>query len=122
MFNRTQTKMSSKFADRYLKRIEYNGDLNPTLPTLEALCWSNVTHVPYFTLDLFGSGERKTIDLQHIERNIIEKNWGGMCYELNAMFYLLLKDLGFNVKIIRGEFFAEGKEVNYKHMGLLVRC
>nr|XP_039249609.1 arylamine N-acetyltransferase, pineal gland isozyme NAT-10-like [Styela clava] len=89
--------------DDYLARIEYSGPKNPTEEVLKELCWAHVTHVPFYTLDLFGSGERKVMKLESIYRKIITDRVGGMCYELNAMFNWLLNELGFKVNVMRAE-------------------
>lgn len=116
----TRTKMGKDFVQQYLDRLEYKGDVTPTLDNLKAICWAHVTHVPFFTLDMFG-GKRKTVNLEDIKKKILENKFGGMCYEVNGLFHELLKALGFNVKIFKGKIEdLDDKLSPFGHLGLIV--
>lgn len=52
--------------EEYLQRIGYEGPLAVTEEVLTNLCWCHVTHAPFYTIDLFGSGMKKEMDLEKI--------------------------------------------------------
>ena len=85
----------------YLKRLNYSESRSPTFETLIKLCWSHVTHIPVDTLDVFNN-RKKTLDLDEIYDSIILKGRGGWCYELNGLFAVLLKSLGYSVTLLEG--------------------
>ncbi|MBK8984428.1 MAG: arylamine N-acetyltransferase [Ignavibacteria bacterium] len=62
------------------------------------------------------------LDKDHLFNKILIERRGGYCYELNGMFYLLLKEIGFNVRMISARV-SDGKGgwgPEYDHMALIV--
>lgn len=56
-------------------------------------------NIPFENLDIHR-GKEILLDESSLEKKIISGNRGGYCYELNGMFCLLLKELGFQTKMI----------------------
>ena len=109
---------------QYLKRINYNGPLNPDASTLKELCGCHMKSVSFDTYDMFG-GRRKELSLEKIYNDIVIKKRGGFCYENNSLFTWLLKKLGFKVSVLQGQSYRASKDVfgpKYDHMCMLVRC
>jgi N-hydroxyarylamine O-acetyltransferase len=84
---------------RYLERISYQGSREPILPTLQALHEAHLLAVPFENLDIF-LGREIVLDEPSLWSKIIEHHRGGFCYELNGLFALLLRALGFQVDLL----------------------
>lgn len=104
---------------RYLQRIGYTGALNPTLEVLCALQRAQVRSVPFENLDIH---HRVWIDFKHSFDKIVVRNRGGFCYELNFLFYQLLKAMGFTAKVVSARVFNPEKSYGpeYDHMAIIV--
>ena len=104
---------------KYLKRISYSDVIEPTLEVLTSLQSSHLFIVPFENLDIHNNTK---INLDNSFDKVINRNRGGFCYELNGLFYQLLKELGFNAKIVSAKVYqAEkgfGKE--FDHMAIIV--
>nr|CAB3264208.1 arylamine N-acetyltransferase 2 [Phallusia mammillata] len=106
---------------KYLQRIEYTGSRVANLDNLNQLCWCHATHVPQYTLDLFG-GEGKQFDLENIYHKIVQLGLGGFCYELNGLFGNLLKLLGYKIELLQGSCFMQSSdEFNFPFDHLLLK-
>jgi len=106
--------------EKYLGRIGYSGPLTVTIETLFALHRAHVSSIPFENLHIIG-GEKINLSPDFLFHKIIESRRGGICYELNALFYQLLSQLGFRVFIVSavtryGEEYGE----DYDHMALVV--
>jgi len=85
--------------NNYIRRIEYNGSLKPTLPVLRKLQKQHLLHVAFENLDIHY-GRKIILGIGNFFEKIILKGRGGFCYELNGLFYALLSELGFEVKMV----------------------
>jgi N-hydroxyarylamine O-acetyltransferase len=83
----------------YLKRINYQGSLEPTLQTLQALHEAHMLAVPFENLDIH-LGREILLDEEALWNKIIVQRRGGFCYELNGLFAWLLRALGFQVDLL----------------------
>jgi len=86
--------------DLYLKRIGLEKE-GPSLQFLKKLHRNHLLSIPFENLDIHY---KKRIELK--PKNIFEKlmgNRGGFCFELNGIFLLLLKSLGFNCWYVSSE-------------------
>ena len=104
----------------YLKRINYKGELSPSLNVLKALQSAHLLNIPFENLDIHY-GRKIELDLDEIFTKVMNNNRGGFCYELNGLFYQLLRALDFEVKMIsamvhNGEAFGG----EYDHLTLIV--
>lgn len=82
--------------EAYLKRIGYEGAVSPDLETLNALIRAHLTHVPFENLDVYDAGADIPLDTASLFDKIVTRRRGGYCFELNALFYALLQDIGFD--------------------------
>jgi len=107
---------------KYLKRIKFDGETIPDIYTLRTIHRSHVLNVPFETLDIH---EKKEIILESekLYRKIVEKNRGGFCYELNGLFFGLLKELGYKCKMISARVYNEEGEPGpeFDHMAIVVK-
>lgn len=80
----------------YLKRINYQGSLEPTLQTLQQLHESHLLSVPFENLSIYYK-QPIILQEQKLYEKIVERRRGGFCFELNGLFAVLLRELGFAV-------------------------
>jgi N-hydroxyarylamine O-acetyltransferase len=108
--------------DAYLKRIEYQGSLEPTLETLRALHRQHLLTIPYENLDIH-LGRRLELNEKRIFEKIVLEKRGGWCFEMNGLFAWVLRDLGFEVDLLSGAVGRErvGAEAEGNHLVLLVK-
>ena len=64
-----------------------------------ALHEAHLLAVPFENLDIH-LGREIVLDVASLWTKIIEQNRGGFCYELNGLFALLLRALGFQVDML----------------------
>ncbi|CAI0869950.1 arylamine N-acetyltransferase family protein [Serratia proteamaculans] len=106
---------------RYLQHIGFAGIPNPDLLTLQQLHRGHMLKVPFENLSIiYHQGIH--LEEEALFSKIVEHNRGGFCYELNRLFALLLKDIGFNVHFISGEIRARDGSFGapFDHMALMV--
>jgi N-hydroxyarylamine O-acetyltransferase len=114
--------MTTFDVDRYLRRIRYDGPRAPDARTLRALHAAHLESVPFENLDIHL---RRPIILNEeaLFDKIIRRRRGGFCYELNGLFDVLLRSLGFRVTRlsagVRRQDGTFGPE--FDHMTLLVQ-
>ena len=106
---------------RYLERITYHGSREPIVSTLQALREAHLLAVPFENLDI---ALRRAIVLDEASfwTKIVEHHRGGFCYELNGLFALLLRALGFQVDLLSASVAREtgGFGPDFDHLTLLV--
>ena len=93
---------------QYLERINYDGPVNQTLEVLSNLQLMHLVSVPFENLNIHN---KTKIDLLNLFDKIVTRKRGGFCYELNGLFYDLLKEIGFTVKMVSARVY-DGKN-NY---------
>ena len=105
---------------RYLERINYVDPVDPTFEVLSKLQVMHLLNVPFENLDIHNN---KKIDLTNLFDKIVNRKRGGFCYELNGLFYELLHEIGFTVKMVSARVY-DGKEdysPEFDHMALIVK-
>ncbi|MBD0256256.1 MAG: arylamine N-acetyltransferase [Cytophagales bacterium] len=105
----------------YLDRIGYKGKREASLAVLRSLHAQHIFSVPFENLDIHYRQEI-TLEVTRIYKKVVEKKRGGFCYELNLLFHGLLREVGFESRIIAARIF-DGEGVigpAFDHMCLLV--
>ena len=107
--------------DAYLARIGYDGSRDATAETLRALHERHLLSVPFENLDIHWK-RPIVVDTQRFLDKIIRERRGGFCYELNGAFAWLLRELGFDVKLLEARVPTAdgGLGPPFDHMALLV--
>ncbi len=105
--------------DQYFQRINYADPTPLTFETLSKLQMTHLMHVPFENLDIHNNTR---IDLDNLFDKIVVRRRGGFCYELNGLFYQLLKELDFTVKMISARVYdgKGGYSPEFDHMALIV--
>lgn len=107
----------------YLDRLNYHGPVTPTLETLRALHLQHMLTAPFENLDIH-LGRRIVLDEEEFFDKVVTRRRGGFCYELNGLFAVLLRELGFNVSLLSaGVYEAEHDRFgpDTDHLTLLVQ-
>lgn len=104
----------------YLKRINYNKEVEIDKATLFGLQRAHLRSVPFENLDIHYK-KLIVLDIDIIFEKIVNHKRGGFCYELNSLFYTLLKEIGFKVRIISARVYSEKKQYGKEndHMAII---
>jgi N-hydroxyarylamine O-acetyltransferase len=107
--------------EAYLERLNYKGPLAPTAETLRQLQLAHLMAVPFENLSIHA-GEPVVLEDEALFKKIVGRRRGGFCYEVNGLFAALLRELGFEVKMLSAEVAnAEGRfGPPFDHMALVV--
>ncbi len=106
----------------YISRIRYDGEVRPTLEVLRNLQACHLLSVPFENLDILA-GRKIVLTPTALFEKIVRKKRGGFCYELNGLFCLLLKEVGFDAQMLMGRVFNAEENTygpEFDHMLLLV--
>jgi N-hydroxyarylamine O-acetyltransferase len=107
---------------RYLKRLHFQKAPEVSKEVLWELQKAHLLTVPFENLDIHYKQAIK-LDLEAVFDKVILNERGGFCYELNGLFYYLLKAIGFDAKMVSGRVATPkgsyGPE--YDHLAIVVR-
>jgi N-hydroxyarylamine O-acetyltransferase len=108
-------------AQSYFRRLGLADVGRPDLGSLTRLHEQHLLRVPFENLDI-GRGVPIVLDEERILRKIVDERRGGFCYELNAAFAWLLRQVGFRVDLLAAEVAREagGFGIPFDHMTLRV--
>ena len=81
----------------YLTRIGYEGEPTVSKSCLETLMKLHLQKVPFENLESYEEGKVPSLESRDIYEKIVLRKRGGYCFELNKLFYELLKAVGFQV-------------------------
>jgi N-hydroxyarylamine O-acetyltransferase len=87
--------------DNYFERIGYTGPRAPTLEVLKAIHRLHPRAIPFENLNPLTRRAVK-VDLESVERKLVDDHRGGYCFEQNALLANVLIELGFQVTPLLG--------------------
>ncbi|PZE19521.1 arylamine N-acetyltransferase family protein [Paenibacillus xerothermodurans] len=90
----------------YLERLSYDGPLDGGARTLAELQEHHLHTVPYENLDILR-GIPLSLEIQDLFEKIVIRRRGGYCFELNALFGWLLRELGYSVTDYMARFWRD---------------
>lgn len=107
--------------DAYLTRLGLSSRPGADLDGLRLLQRTHLAKVPFENLDIHLDVPI-TLTEESLVDKIVHRRRGGICYELNGAFALLLRDLGFEVTLLGAATFRESGELYPKltHLSLRV--
>ncbi|MFL5540406.1 MAG: arylamine N-acetyltransferase family protein [Longimicrobiaceae bacterium] len=106
----------------YLRRVEYEGALEPTEEVLRALHLAHATHIPFENLDIL-LGRPIRLDLDSLQAKLVGGGRGGYCFEQNSLFAAVLEEVGFPVTRLAARVrYGTQAVLPRTHMLMLVRC
>ena len=91
----------------YFERIGYNDCGDAPLDKLKRVHFRHMLSIPFENLNVYL---KKEISLtpQDIERKFLTERRGGYCFEQNALFFLALREMGFQVTPLVVRLFRPG--------------
>lgn len=90
----------------YLERIKYDGPVDGSAETLAALQECHLHTVPYENLDILNR-RPLSLEIEDLIEKIVVRGRGGYCFELNALFGWLLRELGYPVTDFVARFWRD---------------
>lgn len=93
MENKTETKLD---VQAYLDRIGFTGAIDGSVETLAQLQECHLHTIPYENFDILN-GIPLSLEVPDLFDKIVNRRRGGYCFELNALFSWLLRELGYKV-------------------------
>lgn len=105
----------------YLARIGAAAPEAPTAAALASLHRAHLLAVPFENLDI-SLGRPIRLDRDALLDKVVHARRGGYCYELNGLFALLLRSLGYAVDLVsaRVATAAGGLTDDFDHLALVV--
>jgi len=106
----------------YLERINYTRPVNLDTSTLYGLHLAHILAVPFENLDIRLKRKIRLTE-QKLYEKIVSNARGGFCYELNGLFALLLKQIGFDLTYLNARVFNRTGKLgsDFDHLTLLVQ-
>lgn len=107
--------------DAYFKRIQWGGDIRHDLVSLASLVRAHMAHIPFENLDVL-LGRPIRIDLDSVQRKLVQARRGGYCFEHATLFSAVLEQIGFRPerKLARVTLKAPREAVPRTHMFIVV--
>ena len=107
---------------KYLDRIKYSDGLEPSLDLLKKLQKNHLLNIPFENLDIHFKVPIK-LNIDRIYEKIVQNNRGGFCYELNGLFYELLRSIGFKAKRISARVYNKDNTYSpeFDHFTIIVK-
>lgn len=105
---------------QYLHRIGVDNIPPPTLESLFLLQKNHLLNIPFENLDILR-GRKIILQEKKLFKKIVVEKRGGFCHELNGLFFLLLQNLGFEVKRISAQVFGSSGKFGkpYDHTAII---
>lgn len=105
--------------DAYLERIHYDGPLTLSAQTLCRLHRAQVMSIPFENFDVFLA-QPISLDPASLVRKLVDERRGGYCHELNGLFLLVLRHLGFTVTPLAARVLVDETPLQKSHQIMLV--
>jgi N-hydroxyarylamine O-acetyltransferase len=106
--------------DAYFERINYTGSKEPAEETLNDIHVCHTLNVPFENLDVFY-GKPPLLDEASLNNKIVKNRRGGYCFEMNGIFSIALREMGFKVKNLLARVTIDGINFTSKtHQVILV--
>lgn len=107
--------------EKYLRRIQQSSISAPHLNNLKELQKNHLLNIPFENLDIHYQIPIE-LNIARIFNKVVENKRGGFCYELNGLFYQLLRSLGFKAKMVSARVFDKDKGYGeeFDHMAIIV--
>jgi N-hydroxyarylamine O-acetyltransferase len=104
----------------YLARIGVPRPASADAAALRHLSWAHQVAVPFENLDIH-LGVPVSLDPDDLFDKVVRRRRGGLCYELNGLFALLLEELGHRVERVAARVYrGDGFGPIFDHLALVV--
>ena len=105
--------------DAYLQRINYTGEIAPTVETLKAIHKAQFYTIPFENFDI-QLGRGINLEPEAVFEKLVHKRRGGYCFELNGLFLMALETFGFEVRPLLSRVHITGTPTGRGHQIELV--
>jgi N-hydroxyarylamine O-acetyltransferase len=92
----------------FRQRIGFSEQEEITLDNLDMVLELTAAAIPFENLCAIA-GDDSVLSEDTLMDKIFKRNEGGLCYELNGILFLFLKENGFDVQLIRGAVYVSEK-------------
>lgn len=89
----------------FRQRIGFPDQEKVTLTNLNTVLEMTAAAIPFENLCAI-SGDNSELNQENLAEKIFTRNEGGLCYDLNSILYLFLRENGLNVEIVRGAVYV----------------
>ena len=88
--------MKQEAIHAYLERIGAAAKTEVSVPALRSLVRAHLEQVPFENLDMAGHPCPLSLKEEDLFDKVVVRRRGGYCFELNKLFFLLLRELGYD--------------------------
>ncbi len=107
---------------KFFQRISFNGEPRVNLDTLAKLQELFMLNVIFENLDIHYGPAIMAVDPEKAFHKVVDQGRGGFCYELNALFATVLREIGFQVDVLSCFHTVNPRaETDFSHMFMRVR-
>lgn len=109
---------SQEELETYLSHIKYEGSREPNMENLKKLILCNLSAIPFENIDLhYHPSHTHIIEQKSVFDKFTKRLRGGYCFQLNQLFSILLRTLGYDIFVIAGRIAenTEGKFMGFTH-------
>ncbi|PTM57924.1 arylamine N-acetyltransferase family protein [Desmospora activa] len=107
----------------FRKRIGFPEKEHLSFENLDNVLAKTAQNIPFENLCIIGE-KSKDISKQNLVEKILVKKEGGLCYELNSIFYFFLIENGFDAVLVRGVVYKnelqEYLTIGRTHVAILI--
>ncbi|MEP2058808.1 MAG: arylamine N-acetyltransferase [Maribacter litoralis] len=105
----------------YLNRIDFDDTIALHKNVLFKLQRKHLLNIPFENLDIHYNRKIK-LSVPDIYQKIVKERRVGFCYELNGLFHSLLKQIGFDAKLISARVHIKDDDYSpeYDHLAIIV--
>lgn len=91
--------------NKFRERINFPIDTPITLENTDELLEKVASSLPFENLCTLA-GDLNNLSDSYLFEKVIERGEGGLCYDLNGILYLFLKENGLDVQLVRGSVYV----------------
>lgn len=122
MFEFTYPMLSENQTQAYLSRIGCSDLTDLTKENLDKLIYSHQCNIPFENLDVCAGVPDLSLEAEDLFEKIVVYRRGGFCFELNGLFVLLLRSVGYDAVSVMCRVAANRDFLgNLAHRAVLVR-
>ena len=105
---------------KYFERIHYQGGTEVSYDTLYGIHTCHTLNIPFENLDVYEH-QPILLDRDTLFHKLVDRKRGGYCFEMNGLFSIVLKELGFQVTDLLARVTMDGEHFFAKlhHMMLV---
>lgn len=115
--------MMSHLNQLFRNRIGIGQNEEITFETLDKILEKTAKAIPFENLCVIAN-KTTEITKENLINKIINRNEGGLCYELNSILYFFLAENGFDVSLVRGVVFNHTNQswgaIGKTHVAILI--